>query len=222
MSNIIIISTVHLEVGKCTSEELYKIIESIRPEVIFEELSGEHFDILYNENVSDRESLEVKCIKKYLINHNIKHIAVDIDVSKDLSKRDIDYLFDSFDKYVDYRKLTQEQDLLTAQEGFAYLNSKELLELFKRKACTERHIIETAGINKNILAHFYKLFHEEQDNRENEMIKNIYNYSRNSQYGQAVFLLGAAHRNSLIQKIAVCKTKEELNLNWIFYGESHT
>jgi len=37
MQNVILISTEHLDSGKCNSDELLKIIETINPEVIFEE-----------------------------------------------------------------------------------------------------------------------------------------------------------------------------------------
>jgi pheromone shutdown protein TraB len=216
MHNITLIGTFHSENEKCNSDELYKIIKSISPEVIFEELPNNLFDRFYNGNQISDEPLEVKCIKKYLQNHNIKHIPVDIDVSPKLSSSEINYMFDTFRKYDVYRKLDNEQNLLTAQYGFAYLNSNKCSELFDKKKITEKNLMGFE-INKNILFHIYKLFHEEQDNRENEMLKNIYNYSKENQYNQAVFLIGSAHRNSLMQKITEYETKNKIKLNWTFY-----
>jgi len=37
--NITLINSVHKKLGKCNSNELYKIIERIQPEVIFEKPS---------------------------------------------------------------------------------------------------------------------------------------------------------------------------------------
>ena len=44
MYNITFIGTCHGKYGKCNSDELYKIIESISPDVIFEELTQDLFD----------------------------------------------------------------------------------------------------------------------------------------------------------------------------------
>ncbi len=64
MNSITLIATAHFEIGKCNSYELYKIIEKISPEVIFEELSSNLFDEFYNQNQLCEEPLEVSCIKK--------------------------------------------------------------------------------------------------------------------------------------------------------------
>ena len=217
MHNITLIATVHSENGKCNSDELYKIIESINPEVIFEELSNDLFDKFYNGNQIPNESVEMKCIERYLQNHNIRHIPVDIDVSPNLSNAEINYMFNSFRKYDVYKKLEYERDLLTAQEGFDYLNSKKCSELFDKMKIAEKNLIEFE-ISKNMLFHIYKLFHQEHDNRENAMLQNIYNYCKENRYNQAVFLIGSAHRSSIMQKITECERKESLKLNWIFYN----
>ena len=86
---------------------------------------------------------------------------------------------------------------------------------------TEKQLIEFSGINKDILLHIYQLFHKEHDNRENVMLQNIYNYSKENQYNQAVFLLGYAHRKSIEQKISEYETKEKFKLNWIFYNDTY-
>ena len=216
MLNITLIGTVHSDNGKCNSDELYKIIESINPEVIFEELSNDLFNSFYKGKMISDEPLEIKCIKNYLLNNNIKHIPVDIDVSTNLSTGEINYMFDTFKKYDVYRKLENEQYLLTAREGFTYLNSKKCSELFNKKKATEKKLLGFE-INRNTLFRIYKLFHEEHDERENAMLQNIYNYSKENQYKQAVFLIGTAHRNSIMKKITEFQMKEKLKLNWIFY-----
>ena len=50
------------------------------------------------------------------------------------------------------------------------------------------------------------------------MLNNIYNYSKQNQYDQAVFLLGAGHRNSIMQKIKVYNDNSDFKLNWLFYN----
>lgn len=72
MHNITLIFTKHEEDGNCNSMELYEIIESINPEIIFEELSDSNFRKCYHEK--NLITLETNAIKKYLQNHSIKHI----------------------------------------------------------------------------------------------------------------------------------------------------
>jgi len=47
MYNITLISTRHDELGKCNSNELYKIIESVDPELIFEGIPSSYFNKYY-------------------------------------------------------------------------------------------------------------------------------------------------------------------------------
>ena len=57
------ITTSHNEHGNCNSNELYKIIERIAPEVIFEEVPQSKFSKVYEGLPGD--SLETNTIKKY-------------------------------------------------------------------------------------------------------------------------------------------------------------
>ena len=221
MYDIALISTEHRESGKCDPDELYTIIESISPDVIFEEETNDDtFQKYYNEENSFN-SLEVQCIKKYLQNHAIKHIPVDIALNQYLTFKEWDYMLDSFNKYGAYKQILKDHCKLRDKEGFAYLNSEKCSELYEKMKITEKQLIVFSGINKIELLRIYKLFHKEHDDRENAMLLNIYDYSKENQYNQAVFLLGYAHRKSMIQKIIEYETKENLKLNWTFYSDAH-
>ena len=217
MHNIILISTEHVENGKCNPDELHKIIESINPEIIFEELANDDFHRYYNETQNSFKPLEVQCIIKYLQNHHIKHIPIDIEPNQYSSFEEWDYMFDTFKKYDIYKKIAREHCALRDKEGFAYLNSKKFSKLFDKIKIIERQLIEFSGCNKDELLRIYTLFHKEHDERENAMLLNIYNYSKGNQYNQAVFLLGDAHRNSIIQKISEYEKKLKIKLNWNFH-----
>ena len=214
MSNITIISTNHSESGKCNSNELYKIIESINPEVIFEELSRNRFEDYYNGNLT-YETLEVKCIKKYLQNHRIKHLPVDI---ANPNRPSIEILmFEKFERDAEYKKLKFEHNLLKAQKGFDYLNSDKCIDLVKKWTLVEKRIVESATQN-SIFLQTYESFYEDVDNRENAMLKNIYNYSKENEYNQAVFIIGCGHRKSIIEKTIECKKLSEIKLKWSIFG----
>ena len=109
---------------------------------------------------------------------------------------------------------------MIAQEGFAYLNSENYTKLFEKQRVIEKQLLAFEGINKFMLNNIYKKFYEEQENRENEMLRNIYIYSKEHHYNQAVFFIGSAHRNSIIRKIAEFETKENVALNWTFYSKT--
>jgi hypothetical protein len=50
------------------------------------------------------------------------------------------------------------------------------------------------------------------------MLENIYNYSKEKKYSQAVFLIGAEHKKSIVRKIAEYQKLPGIKLNWTMYG----
>lgn len=244
MYNITLIASNHTEKGKCNSDELYKIIQAINPEVIFEEIPTFIFDMFYrgkchfNEfhkvlkyklphNVLDRidtlplseTPLEVNCIRKYLQNHNIKNIPVDIVTDSEISTN-MEMMFGEFYKNDDvYKKLVDECKLLTEQRGFDYLNSKNYLDLDEKMKIREKQLIETNCLNKNELLRIYELsFKEIIVDREIAMLRNIYNYSKENVYNQAVFLIGARHKKSIMERIIKYDEASEIKVIWTMYG----
>lgn len=214
--NITLVGTIHSATGRANVDELCKILEDINPDVIFDELPanvfdryyGDSFDRYYVESLmlnrhAPEIPLEVKCIRKYTQNQNIEIVPVDIDVSQKLSKYqdEIVFLFNTIFANVDHKNLISEHENLIKQEGSVYLNSHKFLHFLEEKKNVEDYIIES-NIEKDRLRNMYKLFHAEQtDGRENAMLENIYNYSKENRYNHAVFLIGAEHKKSITQKL---------------------
>lgn len=217
MYNITLVCTHHSEFGKCNSDELYKIIDSLRPDIIFEELPQDLFDKFYKENGIPYESPEVKLVKRYIKDHTISHFPVDIDVSDSLSVNQIKHMFSTFNKYAVYSKIEEDQKKFIFQEGYAFLNSKKNEELFEKKKSLEKSLIEFQ-INKDQLFQIHELFYEEQHKREHEIIKNIYNYSEKIAYNQALLLIGSGHRKTIFEKIKKHESEKHIKLNWTLYG----
>jgi|LakMenEpi03Aug12_release.lakeMendotaPanAssembly.Ray.scaffolds.fasta_scaffold76193_4 hypothetical protein len=217
MYNITLICTHHSDFGKCNSEELYKIIESIRPDVIFEELTQELFDKFYKEKSIPFETPEIKSVKRYIKEHTAYHFPVDINVSENLSTKEIKYFFDTLGKYHVYKKLDEDQKKLTFEEGYVFLNSKRNEDLIEEKKVVEKPLIGFE-INGNQLSRICDFFYEEQHKREHEIIKNIYNYSEKIIYNQAVLLLGSGHRKTVFEKIKKYESEKDVKLNWVLYG----
>lgn len=214
MYNITLISTNHSESGKCNSQELYKIIEAIKPEIIFEEIPNNLFKIVYNDNfiLPPDAPLELKCIKKYLQNYDAKNIPVDMEIAPNQSANEI-FMLNTFARDNDHKKFENEYNSLKFREGFNFFNSDRYLVFSETKSVIEKKALESS-LHKNVLLETYKLFQQAIDVRENVMLQNIYNYSAENQYNQAVFLLGCGHRKSIIRKIKEREKRSEIKLNW--------
>jgi hypothetical protein len=217
MYNITLVATHHSELGKCNADELYKIIESIRPYVIFEELPQELFDRFYKQNNIPFETPETKAVRRYIKEHPILHFPVDINVSDTLSTNEIESMFNTFGKYAVYSKIVEEQKRMFFQEGYGFLNSRQNEELDEKKNSLEKSLIEFQ-INKNQLSRIHELFYEEQHQREHEIIKNIYNYSEKTTYNQALLLLGSGHRKTIVEKFKNYVPGNNVKLNLNVYG----
>lgn len=213
MYNITLLSSFHKHLGKCNPDELYKIIEEIQPEIIFEELSYSTFQFVYA-NGYNPESLEAFTIKKYLNKYPIKHFPVD---TYPINETD---LFNGADlianKSNEYANLWQEQVSMIGQNGYSFLNNNECIKLLdKIRIIEESTLLE---INNTTLSSTHKSESILHDKRENEMLQNIYNYSKQFVYNKALFICGVDHRNALIKKIQEFENKENLKLKWTIYN----
>lgn len=220
MYNITLISTNHSERGKCNSDELFKIIEALRPEVIFEEMPNNLHSIVYNKSfpaLPEDAPLELKCVKKYLQKYYIKNIPVDIDVSP-MQSTDKAFMLRTFENDENHKKFQTEYNTLKSIEGFGFFNSDKFINFSERQSLIEKKIIESSS-TKTILNNAYKSFLRENDYRENAMLENINSYCKENRFGQAVFLLGCGHRKAMMEKISEYEELSEIRLNWnIYYG----
>ncbi len=216
MYMITLIGTGHAEHGNCNSNELYKFIEHIAPEVIFEEVPPGKFAGVYEG--SRKDSLETGTIKRFLKKHTIAHVPVDLDTDEitDLRfKNDMRQTFHLFSSHSpEYNYLSNQHRLWSGQFGFPYLNSDQCGELLERKHFIEEIILQ--NINDEKLSQTYKDWLNLQDRRRDEMIKNINNYSDLNKYERALFLIGTEHRKPIMDKIPKFEIKNKRGLNWNF------
>jgi len=216
MYNITLICTGHTENGKCNSTELLNIIETLKPEVIFEELPVSIFNECYNENMHDK-LIEPKAIKQYKQRNEFVHIPVDTYISSNSPCEDCGTALSQIFKLDgEYYKALLEHYKLIEMYGFQYLNSEHSETCLEEILKKELIIINRLYSKK--LSNLYKLRIETDEKRENEMLNNIYKYSNNHKYNKALMFIGALHRKSIIKKIKERNDKEEQKLNWIFDG----
>jgi len=50
------------------------------------------------------------------------------------------------------------------------------------------------------------------------MVKNVFKYSKENDYNDAVFIFGVAHKKSILQNIRNYSDEYRLKMNWKLYG----
>ena len=210
MYDIHLIYSMHIEWGKCTVEELYKMIEIKNPEVIFEELDCPDFNEAYNE--LKPFSLETETITEYLRNNKIKHIPVDTYETTEFDKEKKAYIEKIiYENNEEYRKTLNEQKKLAGQYGFNFLNSIQFYNL--SRMIKDQEVLFYQNTDNEKYKNIYNESEEFHDNREYEMISNIYNYSKEHIFEKALFIIGAYHSYRIDRKIKEYQEKEP-KLNW--------
>lgn len=228
MSHITLIATTHTEKGLCNSQELFKIMEQLNPDVIFEETPPIKFKGVYEG--TRQSSVETQAIKLYIQKYPATpHFPVDMDIkhTSEIETRmevyGIDYICNDYNPEYNYLSKLLIHWSITC--GFRYLNTDKCSELIERKNVLEREILEKLRNDENQktldhegLSLAYKQWLDQNDERENEMLKNIYIHMETKKYANAIFLVGAAHRKPIMQKIQEYKSQENFKLNWTFYS----
>jgi hypothetical protein len=214
--SIILVATRHKENGQCTSNALYRIIEQIAPDVIFEEVPPGKFDTVYKGLLQD--SLETHTIKRYLEKQPTIHVPVDADIDEitdTFTKSDYQVMVNIFRRHSpEYRHLFNQRQLFADDKGFPYLNSDNWTLLSKRMEMLEEQVIKC--IDNGKLNQRYKEWLNVLDIRDNEMISNIYKYVETNKCEKGLFLVGVEHRRQIIEKIPEFENNHHLKLDCNF------
>jgi hypothetical protein len=217
LNNITLICTVHKEQGLCTSEKLENIIGKINPDVIFEELHPENFDLYYKEKTF--ETLETNSISNYIKYHKIDHIPVDnYDINSIFECfKNINYMFNIIeDSSSEILELMEIRAYRVALHGFTFLNSQDCINLHSEIERIRK--ISLININSAELLKIFKSWIDMVDSRENKMLKNIYSFCNKHEVNSGLFLVGAEHRKTLIEKFKCCSHDNEISWNYENYN----
>lgn len=218
MHHIHLIFTRHKENGACNAYELYRVIDAIKPEIIFEELSYGNYDKSYHSGTL--KTLETDAIKMYLKNNSVDHIPVDTFELPKSYDEDVDYMLDiiinnkRIPESFKLRTVIEQQQLLGNLHGFSFLNSNHNNLLFKEINSLIEEIVRIK--NEERLTHIHMLQKVVIQQREDEILSNIYNYSKVHHYKKALVFIGAGHRESFLKKIRICKEQQPF-LDWLFW-----
>jgi hypothetical protein len=199
MPRVSLVCTVHEESGCASVAGLHAILERIQPEVIFLEFPCEAFDYYYQNS----NRIEPKAVRRYQESHRAKPVPVDLQIqSSDFSDDNNKCLFSRVEaESREYCRLVDANSANSRDLGFPYLNSEQSSEL---RANIYRDIESSIKrIGDAGLVGIYKSWREINDRRENTMLENILQYCRENAFNRGVFLVGAAHRQPIIEKSKV-------------------
>ncbi|MCA9381361.1 hypothetical protein KC678_03790 [Candidatus Dojkabacteria bacterium] len=212
MSTIIVLGTAHSEGGACTSEELYKIIQEINPEVVFCEFSVEKLPLYMKR--TDVTTPEMEVVKRIIREKSIE--IVPVDVNEDPFDKRLEEMFSLFKRKM--KVYTNASNMIlneTYSNGFTFLNSVKCDKIFRDKNSMEKFFVDKVKYKE--LSDFYSDWLKWNDLRENQWINLIYDYFENYKSKKAILLVGANHRYRLMDKIKNIYSKNEHGIDWNFF-----
>ncbi|HQW70395.1 MAG: hypothetical protein IPO45_17030 [Saprospiraceae bacterium] len=215
MKEIIFIGSVHDEIGASNSTELFKIFESISPDVIFIEFDTEHYNGMISGQYLDK--LETSAIKLYLAKKKVRVVPVDLNwypIMEPIMEDGFREMTKTFYQNAKFIRSISYFSEHSEMVGFKFLNSQDCLEVLDYKQNIEREILDKYGNDhfNNLYTRYRQMHHD----REMEMLKNTYNFSTQNQYRIAIFLVGTEHKRSIIDKVQVFEDKYDMKIKWNF------
>ena len=207
---ISLVGTVHEESGLVTVGALEEILERARPEVIFAEIPSTHGD-RYKDG--SHATLESVAVARYLATRHVDVVPVDLGKPEQTFFEDTKDMIRSIERTsADFRRLMDAHSAATRSGGFPYLNSERCMQAWTDIYREELATIE--WIDNPRLRGIYDRWSHTIELRDIEMLKNISTYSGRASVQRAAFLVGAAHRGSLIEKAAAVARTSSTRIDW--------
>ena len=201
MYRVLVVCTVH-NPQRTAPAELQWLLDCLRPDVVFLEHPASDIASFRDGSCGTLESVAVM---RYLRANQAELVPVDIDRSTyGLPDRELKAHIDEMLRRVGeaserYRILDLTHSRETDAGGFAYLNSP-LGWLREAELVRElRMVVESIG--EPGLTAQYEMWVRLNDRREQAMLAGVNDYARKTSFRKGVLLVGAAHRQPLIEKL---------------------
>lgn len=209
MPSITFISTVHKENGKCSAEDLCKILEKITPDIVFlealEDTYSKYQQITFSNFGVFHEKLEIKALQKYRCIYQFEYVPV---LGKGLNNS-FEEKFNLVCQNIHFQKMIDNFNSLAYKKGFDFLNSEESIKLQEEMRMYGDNILMGNELNQT--------FNNDIDKYENSMMSNIYSFCNTTKFNNAVFMCGVAHRKSIIDKIETFQENGSSEVRWKIY-----
>lgn len=208
---ISLICTVHDEVGCANVAALLAILEKLQPEVAFVEVPPAAFDDYFV--TFKGKNLESIAIQRYREAHPLVIIPVDRPTPDREFFEAVAELQNTIRaESAEYRQLKSQEQAHVERYGLAYLNSDYCSTLHAGLYYEIERTLNRLGDPR--LQAFYVSWRKILDLREAEMLKNIHHYCATSSFDRGVFLIGAAHRKYIIEKLQALSPTDSDMARW--------
>lgn len=216
MKIVSLICTVHAEMGCANVSELHALLERIRPQVIFLEAPANRS--LESLILEDPNRLETAALIKYQDSNSAAVVPVDLATPDDSFFTRSEDLFRILEKTsYKYGELMDRNSERIRAEGFPYLNSESHGKYLSDLHQEILDSIKTRGDNWAL--EVYSKWTKTNNERDMGMISNIQKYCVQYEFSRAAFLVGAAHRNSILEKSKEQSQIAMPNVYWNYSGE---
>jgi hypothetical protein len=214
MTRVSVVFTEHEECGALTVSALLAVLEKVDPEVIFLECPPEAFSGWFDHT---HHRLERTAVARFRETHSVDLVPVDLPTP------DSDFFADFRELIERVARVGPEFDRLASwhrqhveAHGLAYLNSAHCSDLRSKRH--EAMLAAIAGLADPRLAPSYESWLRTNRLRDAEMVANIREHCRLSPRGQAALLVGAAHRQSIIELTSPEPEGDSSQVQWDFGG----
>jgi len=215
MSSVSLVCTVHGEIGLANVSGLWKILKHFQPDVCFLEVPPAALDNYIN--TVNEQTLESMAIKKYRESHQVELVPVDLATPGGEFFANSRYMFERIERSShEYRRLMDLNSSFVGTHGFAYLNSEDCSNIWSAIYREIRSAVER--LEDRRLVELYEMWIATIALRDQEMIRNVENYSRLNMFEKGVFLVGASHRQSIIDCAGGQSGVDSNSIQWDFDG----
>lgn len=193
-----------------TASALLAILERIQPEVVFAEIPRTHIGAWRD---GSHGTIESVAAARYADTRSIDVVPVDSPEPQNSLFRDWQELSRVIERTSPvYRRLVDLNTDRMCTGGFAYLNSDVCIQAWVDIYREEQETIEYIGNPR--LRDINARVRDLNERRDLEMLRNIRAYCASTAQRCGAFLVGAAHRKSLIEKIRAADAAATARIEW--------
>jgi hypothetical protein len=214
MTRVSVVGTYHVESGHTNAAALLALLCRIKPEVIFLEMPAAALADHFN---GARSNLESIAVSRYRGAHHVELVPVDLATPDAVFFRTHEDMGDRiYRSNPDTRRLIDWNSQYIRSYGFAYLNSEHCSRIYSELIAAD--LAALAALAEPKLTEFYELWRRTLQDRERAMVRNIEIYCSENEFSRGALLVGAAHRQPLMDLVRSQVDGDRCAIEWDFGG----
>jgi hypothetical protein len=206
---LVVIGTAHRERGRCSASALLHCLRHLAPRVVFSESSPTQ--------LASPGSLEGAALRDYGADRDCRVVPVDDYEAPPDRLATMGAAFERVFRYVEqasdeYRALKDLSDHESFTYGLEYLNSRQFEALNARLEVIEDQVVGQCPDER--VRSTLQEWRSIQERRELAMVDKIYDHFHEHGFDLGVFLVGAAHKRSILRKASRTATATAVPIIW--------